>query len=147
MLTARAGQADRVLGLDIGADDYLIKPFHFPELISRVRSILRRAGEIRKVNLQIDDLILDPNSISAYACGRRLALTAKEFSILEYLMNNAGRVVSQEELLEHVWNEEANLFTQTIKVHINNLRNKLDAAGKAEFIRTVKGKGYVVGAT
>jgi len=99
------------------------------------------------VNLQIDDLILDPNSISVYAGGRRLALTAKEFSILEYLMNNAGRVVSQEELLEHVWNEEANLFTQTIKVHINNLRNKLDAAGKAEFIRTVKGKGYVVGAT
>ena len=147
MLTARAGQADRVLGLDIGADDYLIKPFHFPELISRVRSILRRAGEIRKVNLQIDDLILDPNSISVYAGGRRLALTAKEFSILEYLMNNAGRVVSQEELLEHVWNEEANLFTQTIKIHINNLRNKLDAAGKAEFIRTVKGKGYVVGAT
>jgi DNA-binding response OmpR family regulator len=147
MLTARAGQADRVLGLDIGADDYLIKPFHFPELISRVRSILRRAGEIRKVNLQIDDLVLDPNSISVYAGGRRLALTAKEFSILEYLMNNAGRVVSQEELLEHVWNEEANLFTQTIKIHINNLRNKLDAAGKAEFIRTVKGKGYVVGAT
>jgi len=93
MLTARAGQADRVLGLDIGADDYLIKPFHFPELISRVRSILRRTGEIRKVNLQIDDLILDTNSISAYAGGRRLALTAKEFSILEYLMNNAGRVV------------------------------------------------------
>jgi DNA-binding response OmpR family regulator len=98
------------------------------------------------VNLQIDDLILDPNSISAYACGRRLALTAKEFSILEYLMSNAGRVVSQEELLEHVWNEEANIFTQTIKVHINNLRNKLDAAGKPEFISTVKGKGYVVGA-
>lgn len=146
MLTARAGQDDRVLGLDIGADDYLIKPFHFPELISRVRSILRRTGEIRKVILRIDDLVLDPNSISAYAGGRRLALTAKEFSILEYLMNNAGRVVSSEELLEHVWNEEANLFTQTIKVHINNLRNKLNEMGKANFIRTIKGKGYLVGA-
>jgi DNA-binding response OmpR family regulator len=146
MLTARAGQADRVLGLDIGADDYLVKPFHFPELISRARSILRRTGEVRKVILRINDLVLDPNSISVYAGGRRLALTAKEFSILEYLMTSTGKVVSQEELLEHVWNEDANLFTQTIKVHINNLRKKLKEAGREGFIRTVKGKGYIVGA-
>lgn len=146
MLTARAGQDDRVLGLDIGADDYLIKPFHFPELISRVRSILRRTGEVRKVILRIDDIVLDSNSITAYVGDGRLALTSKEFSILEYLMKNAGKVVSQEDLLEHVWNEEANLFTQTIKVHINNLRNKLNEMGRADFIRTVKGKGYVVGA-
>ncbi len=146
MLTARAGQDDRVTGLDIGADDYLIKPFHFPELLARVRAILRRAGQVRKVILRLDDLVLDPNSISAYVDNQRLILTAKEFSILEYLIKNAGRIISQEELLEHVWNEEANLFTQTIKVHINNLRNKLEKVGKADFIRTVKGKGYMVGA-
>jgi DNA-binding response OmpR family regulator len=146
MLTARAGQNDRVTGLDLGADDYLVKPFHFPELLARVRAILRREGEVRKVILRVDDLVLDPNSITAYVGNNRLTLTAKEFSILEYLMKNAGRVISQEEILEHVWNEEANLFTQSIKVHINNLRNKLKTFGKADFIRTVKGKGYSVGA-
>jgi DNA-binding response OmpR family regulator len=146
MLTARSGQDDRVIGLDMGADDYLVKPFHFPELISRVRSILRRTGEVRKSVLRVDELVLDPNSISAFVGDRRLVLTAKEFSILEYLMKNSGKVVSQEELLEHVWNEDADLFTQTIKVHINNLRNKLREMAKTDFIRTVKGKGYVVGA-
>jgi DNA-binding response OmpR family regulator len=146
MLTAKAGQDDRVIGLDLGADDYLVKPFHFPELLARVRAILRREGEVRKVILRIDNLVLDPNSITAYVGNQRLILTAKEFSILEYLMKNAGRVISQEELLEHVWNEDANLFTQTIKVHINNLRNKLEKVGKADFIRTIKGKGYLVGA-
>jgi len=146
MLTARAGQDDRVMGLNLGADDYLVKPFHFPELIARVRSIFRRTGEARKVILRVDDLVLDPNSITVYIGDQRIPLTAKEFAILEYLMVNAGKVVSQEELLEHVWNEDANLFTLTIKVHINNLRNKLKEAGKVDCIRTVKGKGYVIGA-
>jgi DNA-binding response OmpR family regulator len=146
ILTARAGQDDRVAGLDLGADDYLVKPFHFPELIARVRAIFRRTGEVRKVILRVDDLVLDPNSITVYTGNRQIPLTAKEFAILEYLMTNAGKVVSQEELLEHVWNEDANLFTQTIKVHINNLRKKLKEAGREDWIRTVKGKGYVVGA-
>jgi DNA-binding response OmpR family regulator len=146
MLTARAGQDDRVMGLDLGADDYLVKPFHFPELIARVRSILRRSGEVRRVIIRVDDLALDPNSITVYAGEQGITLTGKEFAILEYLMTSAGRVVSQEELLEHVWNEDANLFTQTIKVHINNLRKKLKEAGREDFIRTIKGKGYVVGA-
>jgi DNA-binding response OmpR family regulator len=145
MLTARAGRDDRVAGLDLGADDYLVKPFHFPELVARVRAILRREGEIRKVILRVDGLVLDPNSINAYVGNHPLALTAKEFSILEYLMKNAGRVISQEEILEHVWNEEANLFTHAIKVHINNLRNKLKTFEHGDFIRTVKGKGYLVG--
>jgi DNA-binding response OmpR family regulator len=146
MLTARAGQDDRVMGLNLGADDYLVKPFHFPELIARVRAILRRSGEVRHVIIRVDDLALDPNSITVYAGEQGITLTGKEFAILEYLMTSAGRVVSQEELLEHVWNEDANLFTQTIKVHINNLRKKLKEAGREDFIRTIKGKGYVVGA-
>ena len=146
MLTARAGQDDRVTGLDLGADDYLVKPFHFPELIARVRSILRRTGEVRKVILRVDGLVLDPNPMTVTIRDQRIPLTTKEFAILEYLMTNAGKVVSQEELLEHVWDENANLFTQTIKVHINNLRKKLKEAGREDYIRTVKGKGYMVGA-
>ncbi len=146
MLTARAGQDDRVTGLDLGADDYLVKPFHFPELIARVRSILRRSGEIRKVILRVDDLVLDPNSVTVYTGDQPIPLTTKEFAILEYLMTNAGKAVSQEELLEHVWDENANLFTQTIKVHVNNLRKKLKEAGREDYIRTIKAKGYIVGA-
>lgn len=145
MLTARAGQDDRVTGLNLGADDYLVKPFHFPELIARVRSILRRSGEVRKVILRIDDLVCDPNAITVTINDQRVPLTTKEFAILEYLMTNAGKVVSQEELLEHVWDENANLLTQTIKVHINNLRKKLKEAGRDGYIQTIKGKGYIVG--
>jgi DNA-binding response OmpR family regulator len=146
MLTARVSTESRVLGLDQGADDYLVKPFHFPELLARVRAVLRRQGEVRKVILRFKDLVLDPNSLSAYIGDHKLILTTKEFAMLEYLVRNAGSVISQEALLEHVWNDEANLFTQTIKVHINNLRNKLKPLGKEDLIRTIKGKGYIIGA-
>jgi DNA-binding response OmpR family regulator len=145
MLTARAGLDSRVDGLDMGADDYLVKPFHFPELLARVRAILRREGEHKKPILRTGDLVLDPNTIRASVRQRQITLTAKEFGILEYLMRNVGRVVSQEELLEHVWSEDANMFTQSIKVHINNLRKKLDAAGGEGLISTIKSKGYLIG--
>jgi DNA-binding response OmpR family regulator len=134
-----------VTGLDTGADDYLVKPFHFPELLARIRAILRREGSIKNVILRVDNVVLDPNSLRVMASDNTVSLTAKEFGILEYLMRHAGRCVSQEELLEHVWNDDANLFTQSIKVHINNLRRKLEEAGAAGFVATVKGKGYLVG--
>jgi DNA-binding response OmpR family regulator len=140
MLTARSGLDDRVSGLD----DYLMKPFHFPELLARVRAVLRREGETRHTILRIGDLVIDPNAMRGYFRGSEITFTVKEFSIVEYLMRNAGRVVSQEELLEHVWNEDANLFTQTIKVHINNIRKKLKNAGAGDLIKTVKGRGYVI---
>ena len=142
MLTARSSLDDRVNGLDQGADDYLVKPFHFPELLARVRAILRREGEPRYPILRTGDLVLDPNAIKGYFRGSEIAFTTKEFAILEYLMRNAGRVVSQEELLEHVWNEDANLFTHTVKVHIKNIRKKLTMAGGRDLISTVKGRGY-----
>jgi DNA-binding response OmpR family regulator len=145
MLTARSGLGDRVNGLDQGADDYLVKPFHFPELLARVRSILRREGEHRKPIMRTGELVLDPNAHRVSFRDSHVVLTAKEFGILEYLMRNVGCVVSQEELLEHVWSEDANLFTQSIKVHINNLRRKLDAAGGEGLISTIKGKGYLIG--
>ena len=144
MLTARSSLDDRVNGLDQGADDYLVKPFHFPELLARVRAILRREGETRHPILRIGDLVLDPNAIKGYFRGSEIAFTIKEFAILEYLMRNAGRVISQEELLEHVWNEDTNMFTHTVKVHINNMRKKLSAAGAGDLISTVKGRGYLL---
>jgi DNA-binding response OmpR family regulator len=144
MLTARSGLDDRVKGLDLGADDYLMKPFHFPELLARVRAILRRESEKHQVILRSDKLVLDPNAFKVYVGETEVALTAKEFGILEYLMRNVGRVVSQEELLEHVWNEDANMFTQAIKAHINNIRRKLERAGSDGCIATVKSKGYLI---
>jgi DNA-binding response OmpR family regulator len=142
MLTARTSLNDRVNGLDQGADDYLVKPFHFPELLARVRALLRREGKLGHPILRIGDLVLDPNALRGFFKGADLALTVKEFAVLEYLMRNAGRIVSQEELLEHVWDEQVNLFTHTIKVHIKNIRKKLDAVGGSGLLSTVKGRGY-----
>ena len=144
MLTARSGLDDRIIGLDSGADDYLIKPFQFAELLARVRAILRRDGEVRNVTLRSGKLVLNPNTAKVYVDTTEVTLTAKEFGILEYLLRNTSRVVSTEELLEHVWNEDANMFTQAIKVHINNIRKKLAIAGDEEYITTVKGRGYIV---
>jgi DNA-binding response OmpR family regulator len=144
MLTARSRLDDRVNGLDQGADDYLVKPFHFPELLARVRAILRREGETRHPILRIGDLVLDPNAVKGYFRGSEIAFTVKELAILEYMMRNAGRVISQEELLEHVWSEDANMFTHTVKVHIKNIRKKLSAAGAGHLISTVKGRGYLL---
>jgi DNA-binding response OmpR family regulator len=142
MLTARVSLNDRVKGLDQGADDYLVKPFHFPELLARVRALLRREGKSGHPILRIGDLVLDPNTLKGFFKSTELVLTVKEFAILEYLIRNAGRIVSQEELLEHVWDEQANLFTHTIKVHIKNIRKKLDAVGGGGLLSTVKGRGY-----
>ena len=144
MLTARGELDDRVTGLDTGADDYLLKPFHFPELLARMRAILRREADKKSTILRVGNVVLDPNTSRVLIGDKVTLLTAKEFGILEYLLRNAGRCVSQEELLEHVWNDDANLFTQSIKVHINNLRRKLSEAGAPEFIATIKGRGYLV---
>ena len=144
MLTARVSLSDRVNGLKEGADDYLVKPFHFPELLARVGAILRREGKPRGTILRSGNLVLDPNTQKGYFKGTEINLTVKEFSILEYLIHNTGRLVSQEELLEHIWNDESNPFTQTIKVHIKNIRKKLSAVGADTLISTVKGRGYIL---
>lgn len=144
MLTARSGVDDRVNGLDQGADDYLTKPFHFPELLARMRAILRREGATRHPILRTGDLVLDPNAQRAFFEGVEIRFTTKEFAVLEYLVRHVGRIVSQEELLEHVWNEDANLFTHTVKVHVKNIRKKLSAVGADDLITTVKGRGYML---
>ena len=148
MLTARSGPDERVAGLDLGADDYLVKPFHFAELVARIRALLRRDMRARTplLQLQYRDLKLDPLARVAWLGKRRLELTGKEFSILEYLMRHLGEVVSQEALLEHVWDMQANPLTNTVRVHINSLRRKLeDMAETPCYIETCIGHGYRLG--
>ncbi|MGH8912656.1 MAG: response regulator transcription factor [Acidimicrobiia bacterium] len=138
MLTARDDVEDRVIGLDAGADDYLVKPFAFAELAARVRALLRRdegGGPI----LTGGSLTLDPARFEATQHGERLDLTAKEFSLLHYFMAHPGSVLSQEQLLEHVWDEMADPFTNVVRVTISNLRKKLSDPG---VIATVPGRGY-----
>jgi DNA-binding response OmpR family regulator len=142
MLTARDALEDRVAGLDDGADDYLVKPFAFPELAARVRSLLRREAGTSTAMFQVADIILDTARHEARRQGRVLDLTAKEFALLRYLMANVGQVLSQETLLEHVWDEHADPFTNTVRVTVGTLRRKLVAGGEPQLIETVIGRGY-----
>jgi DNA-binding response OmpR family regulator len=138
MLTARDGVEDRVTGLDSGADDYLVKPFAFSELSARVRALLRRDDHTGPV-IEVGPLRLDPARFEATREGRALELTAKEFSLLHYFMAHAGQVLSQEHLLEHVWDEMADPMTNVVRVTVSNLRKKL---GEPPLISTVPGRGY-----
>jgi DNA-binding response OmpR family regulator len=138
MLTARDGIEDRVAGLDSGADDYLVKPFAFAELSARVRALLRRDDQTDPV-IVVGPLRLDAARFEATRDGRALVLTAKEFSLLHYFMAHAGDVLSQEHLLEHVWDEMADPLTNVVRVTVSNLRKKL---GAPQLIKTISGRGY-----
>jgi len=143
MLTARGKIGDVVTGLDDGADDYMAKPFHFQEILARIRALLRRDLRCREPQICIKDITLDPVEHVTWKAGRRIQLTRKEFGILEYLMRHPGEVVSQEDLLEHVWDYRANTFSNTIRVHIQSLRVKLkDDIADPKYIATVIGIGY-----
>ena len=146
MLTARSQPQERVIGLDTGADDYLIKPFYFAELLARVRALLRRDIRVRTLLLEYKDITLDASTRTAWQGKRRLELTNKEFGILEYLLRHQGEIVSQEALLEHVWDMQVNLLTNTVRVHINSLRRKLgDVVETPCYIETLIGQGYRLG--
>jgi DNA-binding response OmpR family regulator len=146
MLTARSQPEERVVGLDLGADDYMIKPFHFAELLARIRALLRRDIRVRTPLLAYIDLKLDPVTHVIWQGTRRLELTSKELGILEYLLRHQGEIVSQEALLEHVWDMQANPLTNTVRVHVNSLRRKLgDMAEMPRYIETVVGQGYRLG--
>ena len=142
ILTARDSTEDRVGGLDEGADDYLVKPFSFAELSARVRTLLRRDAGRSGAELRVDDLRLDTARFEAWRGERALDLTAKEFALLRYFMANAGQVLSQEHLLDHVWDEHADPFTNTVRVTVGTLRRKLHDDDEDQLIETVVGRGY-----
>ena len=146
MLTARERLADRILGLDAGADDYLVKPFHFAELTARLRALLRRDLRVRAPLLQWRELRLDSAGRVVWLGSRRLDLTVKEFGCLEYLLRHKGEIISQETLLEHVWDGSVNPFSATVRMHIASLRRKLgDRVDAPRYIETVTGQGYRLG--
>jgi DNA-binding response OmpR family regulator len=142
MLTARDTVDDRIVGLDAGADDYLVKPFAFGELTARVRSLLRRDAARTSSVLRVGPLELDTARHVARRGVRVLELTAKEFSLLRYFLSRPGEVLSQEELLEHVWDENADPFTNTVRVTVGTLRRKVTLEGEEPLLETVIGKGY-----
>ncbi|HEX2828375.1 MAG TPA: response regulator transcription factor [Burkholderiales bacterium] len=144
MLTARDALSDRVLGLNIGADDYLTKPFAFEELLARARALLRRSDLTRPALLVVGTLTLDPHRLRVMRGDRSLDLTRKEFSILEMLMRHAGRVVTRARLMERVWDADREGIDSVIDTHISNLRKKIDSPGAASLIRTVRGRGFLI---
>ena len=136
---------DRVRGLDLGANDYLVKPFDFQELKARIRGLLRRKFVSEPNNLKYDAIEINLSSHKVTYNGEEIQLTLKEYGILKYLIQNKGRVVSSEELFEHVWDEYSDPFSKVIRVHIYSLRKKLiHAMGKKEIITTLKGVGYLL---
>jgi DNA-binding response OmpR family regulator len=146
MLTARGGSGDKVKGLDLGADDYLAKPFSLDELLARVRALFRRSGSQADAVLQVKDLRLDTISREVTKGGKPVDLTAREFSILEFLLYNKDRAVSRFNLAEHVWGDAFDPFSMSnfMDVHIKNLRHKIGDFGHGTIIRTIRGVGYII---
>jgi heavy metal response regulator len=144
MLTAKDDVADKVAGLDSGADDYLPKPFAFDELLARIRALLRRNNTEKNIILKISDLELDTQSHKAFRSGKEIFLTQKEYSILEYLMRNKNRVISRVKLSEHVYDYHFDSDTNVIDVYINKLRNKIDKGFENQILFTVRGVGYTI---
>ena len=145
MLTAKGDVVDKVQGLNLGADDYLAKPFSLSELLARIRALLRRGNEANPL-IECGDVTLDTVSRVVLKKGEAVDLTTKEFSILEFLMHNRGRVISRFVLAEHVWGENFDTFTMSnvVNVHIKNLRKKLQADGSENLVKTVRGAGYTI---
>ena len=144
MLTARDTVADKVAGLDRGADDYLTKPFAFEELLARLRALLRRGSPLSPSSLRVADLELDLLSRAVSRAGTRIELTAKEFALLEFFLRQPGRVLSRALIAQHVWSVDFDTFTNVIDVYVNYLRKKIDAGFPTKLLHTVRGVGYVI---
>ena len=144
MLTARDAIDDRISGLDFGADDYLTKPFEFRELLARLRALLRRQSEFRPSKIIIADLEIDTSSQRVWRSGNEIVLTTKEYSLLEYLAREKGKVVGREEISTHVWDENFDAFSNLIEVYIKRLRTKMDEGFAIQLIHTRRGAGYIL---
>jgi DNA-binding response OmpR family regulator len=143
MLTARDTLADKIQGLDAGADDYLTRPFAFEELLARIRSLLRR-GKAEVAMLKVGDLMLDPATRKVKRGQKEIILTSKEFSLLEYMMRNVNKPLTRTTLSEHVWDINFDRMTNVVDVYINFLRNKIDKDYEPKLIHTVRGVGYIL---
>jgi len=144
VLTARDSVADKVRGLDLGADDYLTKPFAFEEFLARVRALLRRGTGAAAPVLRLADLSLDPSTRDVRRGARRIALTAREHALAEYFLRNAGRVLTRPMLAEHVWGLDFDPESNIVDVYVGYLRRKIDGPGEARLVHTVRGAGYVL---
>ena len=142
MLTAKGQTSDKVEGLNSGADDYLTKPFAFEELLARIKALFRRPKNSTGSTYKVSDLTLNTLTYQVERAGKKIGLSAKEFSLLEYLMRNYNQVVSKDQIIEHVWDYDADILPNTVEVFVGYLRNKL---GKPDLIRTVRGFGYKLG--
>ena len=145
MLTARDAQADRVLGLDNGADDYLVKPFGMPELLARLRALTRRDGPSKTTELRVQDLVLNTATKYAERAGQRIKLTAVEYALLDFLMRHARQVVTRDQIIEHVWNADFDAGSKLVETYIYRLRQKIDAGQTQKLIQTMRGIGYRMG--
>jgi len=144
MLTARDSVADKVTGLDLGADDYLAKPFAFEELLARVRALFRRRSERRAPVLRLADLTLDPATRKVERAGRRIELTTREWALLEYFMRNAGRILTRPMLVQHVWGLDFDPESNIVDVYVGYLRRKIDGPQERKLFHTIRGAGYVL---
>jgi heavy metal response regulator len=144
LLTARDTVHDKVTGLDLGADDYLTKPFAFDEFLARVRALLRRGAAVRTPVLRLADLTLDPSTREVARGSRRITLTAREYALLEYLLRSAGRILTRPMIAQHVWGVDFDTETNIIDVYVGYLRRKLDAEGEPPLLHTIRGVGYVL---
>lgn len=144
LLTARDALLDKIKGLDTGADDYLTKPFVFEELLARIRSLIRRKATVKEAVIRIADLEIDTASHQVRRAGKSIALSAKEYSLLEFLAYRKGEVVSRTDIIEHIYNEDADMDSNVVDVYINYLRNKIDKEFSGKLIHTVRGAGYIL---
>jgi two-component system copper resistance phosphate regulon response regulator CusR len=144
MLTARDAVADRIAGLDAGADDYLVKPFDFGELLARLRALLRRPEAVQPMRVQVADLVIDLQSHSVTRGDTNITLTGKEFALLELLARNVRRVVSRADIVAHVWDDNHDPFTNAVEVYMNRLRGKIDRDSDTPVLHTRRGVGYIL---
>jgi heavy metal response regulator len=144
MITARDSVKDKITGLDSGADDYITKPFSFEELLARIRALMRKERNQHPTKLQVADLSLDLVSHKVWRGKEEIILTAKEYSLLEYFMRNAGTIITRTMISEHVWDINFDTFTNVIDVYVNYLRNKIDKGRIKKLIHTIRGRGYIL---
>jgi two-component system copper resistance phosphate regulon response regulator CusR len=144
MLTAKDQLEDKIRGLNEGADDYLTKPFSFDELLARIRALLRRTQDYKTKILTVGDLELDPVARTVIRAGKDISLTGKEYALLEYLMRNKGRTITQTMIIEHVWDQDYEGLSNVVNVYINHLRDKVDRGFEQKVIHTIRGVGYKI---